>query len=54
MHDGILLEDIVVHPPDEPPRVRDPDKGLKKYADPGRMYDGNNAILEWSLVLAAI
>ena len=40
---AILLEDIVVHPPDEPPHARDPDKDLKKDADPDRMYDGDNA-----------
>ena len=35
LHDDILLEDIV-----------DPDKDLKKDADPDRMYDGNKAFLE--------
>ena len=48
------VEDIVVHPPDEPHRVRDPDKDLKKDADPDRMYDGNKAFLEWSMVLAVV
>ena len=43
----------MVHPPEEPPRVRDLDKDLMKEADPDRMYDGNKAFLEWSMVLAA-
>ena len=54
MHDAILLEYKVVHPPDEPPHVRDPDKDPKKDADPNRMYDGNKAFLEWSMVSAAV
>ena len=45
MHDAILLEYIV---------VRDPDKDLKKDADPDRMYKVNKAFLEWSIVLAAV
>ena len=42
----MLLEYIVVRPPDEPPHVRDPDKNLKKDVDPDRMYAGNKAFLE--------
>ena len=54
MHDAILLEYIVVHPPDEPAKVRDPDKDLKKDAHPDGMYGGNKAFLEWSMVSAAV
>ena len=50
MHDAILLEYIVVHPPDQPPHVRDPDKDPKKDVDPDRMYNGNKAFLEWSMI----
>ena len=38
MHDAILLKYIVVHPPDERPHGRDPDKDLKKDVDPDQMY----------------
>ena len=54
MHDAILLEYIVVYPPAEPHRVRDPDKDLKKDADPDRMYGGNKSFLEWSMGSAAV
>ena len=55
MYDAILLKYIVVvHPPDEPPRVRDQDKDSKKDVDSDRMYDGNKAFLEWYMVLAAV
>ena len=46
MYDASLLEYIVVHPPNEPLHARDPDKDLKKDADPDRMYNGNKAFLE--------
>ena len=54
MHGAILLEYIVVHPPDEPPHVRYPDKDLKKDAESDRMYDGNKAFSEWSMVLVVV
>ena len=53
MHGAILLEYIVVHPPDEP-HFRDPDKDLKKDADPDRMYGGNKAFLEWYMASAVV
>ena len=54
MHGAILLEYIVVHPPNEPPRGMDTDKDLKKDADPDRMYDGNKAFIERFMVSASV
>ena len=44
----------MVHSPDEPPHVRDPDRDLKKDVDPNQMYDGNKVFLEWSMVSAEV
>ena len=54
MHGAILLEYILVHPSNEPSHVRDPDKDQKYDADPDRMYGGNKAFLEWSMVSGVV
>ena len=41
-------------PSREPAKVRNPDKDLKKDADPDWMYGGNKAFLEWSMVSAVV